>query len=301
MLRGPVRRPQPVHDPRRLPVERYRDSRPGVEDRDAHRRGVYQGLQVGPGPQLVPVPAGVGDDHRRLGGEHHQCLLVLQGELCPGFFPGQADVADALAPVVNRRRQEREGGTHRHGWTEIGKAHRPDVPEQVRDPQRLLKAVEVLEDLPPLRRQSPDSLGLFGGQPGGEEVLYPSGLVKERDHPVAGLRQRPGGVQHALQHRVEVEALVDAQAGLAQPGQPFPQGLVLSQQVVFPCHSTTSVGLRKARRSSHGSPAGRGLDSGPAGAIIPTLHRPHNNWPTIAGVLTARLHAHCRMEGQLAS
>ena len=41
--------------------------------------------------------------------------------------------------------------------------------------------------------------------------------------PERGFGQRPGGVQNALQHRVEVKALVDAQAGLGQPGQPVPQ------------------------------------------------------------------------------
>ena len=46
-------------------------------------------------------------------------------------------------------------------------------------------------------------------------------------NPVAGSRQRPGRVQHPLQHRGVVEALVDAQAGLAQPGQALPQDLVV--------------------------------------------------------------------------
>ena len=129
------------------------------------------------------------------------------------------------------------------------------MPEQVRDPQRLLKTVEVVEDLQSRRPMSPDSLGLFGGKAGGEEVPHPSGLIKEGDHPVAGLRESTCRVQHLLQHRVEVEALVDAQTGLAQPGQPFPQGLDLSQQVVLSVHSPTSNGARDRRCSRPSRPA----------------------------------------------
>ena len=51
----------------RLPVEGDRRSRPGVEDRHTHGRGVDQRLQARPRPLFVPVPAGVGDDQRRLG------------------------------------------------------------------------------------------------------------------------------------------------------------------------------------------------------------------------------------------
>ena len=41
-----------------------------------------------------------------------------------------------------------------------------------------------------------------------------------------------------------------------------------------------------------------GLDLGLAGAIIPTLHKLHSNCLKIAEILTARLHAPCRMRSQ---
>ena len=48
---------------------------------------IYQGLQVGPGPLFVPVPAGIGDDHRRLRCEHDQGLLLdLADDLGPGHL-----------------------------------------------------------------------------------------------------------------------------------------------------------------------------------------------------------------------
>ena len=60
------------------------------------------------------------------------------------------------------------------------------------------------------------------------------------------------------------------------------------------------LGLRQARRFRHLAPAGRGLDyEANAGSIIPTLHKLHNNWPKIAKILTARLHAPCIVESQL--
>ena len=46
-----------------------------------HRRGVDQGLEVGPGPLLLPVAAGVGDGQGRLGGEEDQASLIVGGEL----------------------------------------------------------------------------------------------------------------------------------------------------------------------------------------------------------------------------
>ena len=50
---------------------------------------------------------------------------------------------------------------------------------------------------------------------------------------VAGAGQQTGAVQHLLATpRIRVQALVDAQAGLAQPGQAVSEGLILSRQVV---------------------------------------------------------------------
>ena len=77
-------------------------------------------------------------------------------------------------------------------------------------------AAQVLEQPHPAG-QLPEQPGLLGGHPGGEEVRYPSRIVQEGDDAIAGFGERPGGVQNALQHRVEVEAFVDAQAGRAQP------------------------------------------------------------------------------------
>ena len=87
---------------------------------------------------------------------------------------------------------------------------------------------QVLEEPHPAG-QLPEQPDLLGGHPGGEEVRYPSRIVQEGDDTVAGFGQRPDGDQNALQHRVEVEAFVDAQAGLAQPEQPVSQLRYLSR------------------------------------------------------------------------
>ena len=60
-------RPSPPTDPLRLPVDRDRMAGPGIEDHDAHRGDVDQGLQVGPRPLLGLVPAGVGNRRTGLG------------------------------------------------------------------------------------------------------------------------------------------------------------------------------------------------------------------------------------------
>ena len=82
----------------------------------AHRRGVDQRLQVGPGLPLLPVGAGVGDDQRRLGGEHHQGLLVFLAELLPVLLVAHEDVAHPVAPVEHGRRHETEHRPPAPGW-----------------------------------------------------------------------------------------------------------------------------------------------------------------------------------------
>ena len=123
LLRRPVRLAQAADDPPGLPVDGADAAGAGVQDQHAHRRGVHQGFQVGPSPLLVAVPAGVGDDQRRLGGEHHQGLLVLCGEL--DLLLAQVDASDALPPVTQRRRQEGKGRAHRHRRLELGQAQLP--------------------------------------------------------------------------------------------------------------------------------------------------------------------------------
>ena len=70
----------------------------------------------------------------------------------------------------------------------------------------------------------------------GEEVLHAAVIVVEGHHAVASVGERPGGVQDSLQYGVELQALVDAKAGLAQPGQTLPQRLILSLQPVGLVH-----------------------------------------------------------------
>ena len=112
VFRGTVGQPHGLHEPRRLPVEGDRHPRPGVEDRHAHGGGVDQRLQARPGALFVPIPAGVGDDQRRMGGEQHQRLLVLLRIFT--FLLVEVDGAQVLAPVADGSSQkghEVRGGT----------------------------------------------------------------------------------------------------------------------------------------------------------------------------------------------
>ena len=65
----------------------------------------------------------------------------------------------------------------------------------------------------------PQPPGLLGSQAGDQKLLYASRFIEGGDEGVLRPGQRPGPVRNALQYRVEVDALVDAQAGLAQPGE----------------------------------------------------------------------------------
>ena len=99
---------------------------------------------------------------------------------------------------------------------------------EVADSQRLLEPAEVLEQLCPLLPLA-EPLELPIAQPRAEEALQLPRLPDCRDHAVAGPRQQPGRVQHPLQHRLEVETLVDTQTRLAQPGKTRPQRPDLSR------------------------------------------------------------------------
>ena len=92
-------------DPPRLPVERHGPAGPGV-DHHPDRRGFDQGLQVGPGPLLVPVRTGVGDGGGRLRGEQLQDLFVLAAELASPFLVAEEEAAHVHLPMPHRRALE---------------------------------------------------------------------------------------------------------------------------------------------------------------------------------------------------
>ena len=230
LLRRAVRTAQFPDDPPRLAVERHRPTGRSIEHHHPDRRGVDQGLQVGPGPLLVAVRAGVGDRRRRLRGEQHQDLLVLLRELLPARLLAEKEVADMHLPVA-----------HRHGLQGLrqrqllGKAERTEVGGHVRQPQRARKVPEVFEELVPVRplRHVP---ALVRRQAGGDELLDRAGLVDGRDHAVARAGQRAGAVDDLAQDGVEVEARADAQDRRAECRDALAQRRVLLPQLVGTVH-----------------------------------------------------------------
>ena len=128
-----------------------------------------------------------------------------------------------LAPVTDGRTQEGAHRTQRR--VDCGKARRRGVGGEVRQPERSGNHAQVGEELrAPWQFQEP--LVLFGSQAGGDEVLQLPLLVQGGDpaHPRAGQGARP--VHDPLEHDAQVQVLGDAQAGLAQPGEALPQGLI---------------------------------------------------------------------------
>ena len=236
MLRVRVSCSQPVEYPHGLPVERGRGTGAGIEDNDSHGGGVDQRFQAGPRPLLVSVTALVGDDHGGLGGKGDQGLLVLVGELPASLLSRQKENASHLTGVTHRRCQEGDRGTGGHWRVEFGQIQRVEVGR----PQGLLNPAEVAED--GLRAGGvPESPGLLGGHPRGVGNLRATVLVQEGDHPVAGLGLSPRGVQYALQDRVEIKALIDAQAGVSQARYPLPEGVNFPFATVFLGQVSTSA------------------------------------------------------------
>ena len=88
----------------------------------------------------------------------------------------------------------------------------------------------------------------------GEDRLGAALFVHRRDEAVPGSGENPGRVEHLLQHRVELEALVDANTGIAQPRQAllellYPSvSLVWSVQVVVSSNRPDSWGKERRQR-----------------------------------------------------
>ena len=108
-LRGLVRLVQAADDSCGLAVERHQRPGPCVEHHDPDGSGLDQRFEVGPGPSFVAVAAGVGDDQRRLGGEHDQGVLVIGRELLAVFPHCEIDVAGGVSAVADRRSKEGAG------------------------------------------------------------------------------------------------------------------------------------------------------------------------------------------------
>ena len=169
-------------DASRLAVGHHHRARTDVHHQHPHRRRVDQSLEVGLGPLLIAVAAGVGDRHRRLCGEHRQGLLVLLGEHRVVVLLTDEDRSHMAVPHLDLGRQERP-----YVGPEPREALRLQMGHEVRGPQRLAGVSQVREQLPaPVVAHH--FLLLSGGQSRQHQVLQPSGIVKGGDRAVAGPR-----------------------------------------------------------------------------------------------------------------
>ena len=160
-----------------------------------------------------------------------------------------------LASVTDGRTQE---GAHRtQGRANCGQPLGLGVRREVRQPERYGNPAQVGEELRPAG-QLQEPLVLFGSQAGGDEVLQLPLPVQGGNpaHPRAGQGARP--VHDPLEHDVQVQVFGDADAGLAQPGEPLPQGLILAEQIAFFLQLLTPVGLPSTPGAGNENRAGRG-------------------------------------------
>ena len=227
ILGGAARRAKALHDPFRLAVDRHRLAGPGIEYQHADRRGLDQGLEVGARLALGPVGARVGDRRRGLRGEQQKDLLVLARERRRAFLPEEVEVADMHAAMAHRRALE--GPLPRYEVR--GEAERAHIGGHVRQPERAREVAEELEQPRPVGPLLHPPV-LLVGEPGGDEVPGLARLVDGGDGAVARAGERAGALDDLLQHRVEVEARADAQAGRAQGGDALAQRFVLAGEVV---------------------------------------------------------------------
>ena len=230
-LRELPRRNQLFDQLPRLVVERFRGACADIVHHDADRRGLDHGLQVGAGPPLLIVGARVVDRRRRLRREHQQDFLVLVVKRLAALLIRDEEVADMRASIEHRR-------------SEIARAHdevrriaeRADVARQVRQPERLPKAAQMLEQPQPVGPPVHHVPFLFRRDPRGNEVVRRSRFVDGRDAAIARAGQRTGAVDGLLQHRAQIEARADAQYRRIQVGEASSQHFHLTIGVVVSVH-----------------------------------------------------------------
>ena len=221
---------QLLHEAVGLTVERNRSPGIGIEDRDTDRGGVEQGLKIGPCTLLLSVRARVGDRGGRLGSEQHQDLFILVRERPPPFLVAEVEVADVLVAMAHRCALHR-----RPRYQMIGQAQFADVGASVRHPQRCGQVANVFEQPCPLG-PSQQLTVLLRRYARGDKVLNQPGLVNGGDTAEARAGQRTGGFNHLVQHGVQIEAGIYAQAGCAHPGDALAQGIDHALEFVAALH-----------------------------------------------------------------
>ena len=137
-----ARAAQALHEPARLAVDRDRTAGRHVEHQHAERRGLDQRLKAGAGAPLGAVGPRIGDCRRGLGGEQHQELLVLVGELPSALLLAEEEVADLHIAMAHRRALEGVDDD-----PVDGEAERLDIGGHVRHPQRRGQVPQRVEDL----------------------------------------------------------------------------------------------------------------------------------------------------------
>ena len=218
---------QRADDPLRLAVDGDKVAAACIEHGHADRGRVDERLQVAAGVLLLAVAAGIGDHAGGLGGEGDERLFVFAAELGIGLRLREADGAQTLAAVPDGGRHE---GARARERAEIGQADGVGVAGQTGGAHGHRQAAEVLHERRSISHR-PYALRLLRGHAGSEERVHRSRVIEEGDDAVAGAAEQARAVQHLLQDGVELEALVDAEAGLAEAREALAKGLVLALQV----------------------------------------------------------------------
>ena len=151
------------------------------------------------------VGARVGDRGRGLRREKHQDLFVLVGKRPTALLLDEIEVADMHPPVAHGHALE--GPPRQSVGREAERAH---MVRHIGDPDRPVQVAEMLEQ-PGSVRPLRNSPVLLGGEARGEEIDRLSGLVDGGDRAIARAGERPGAVDHLLEHGLEIEARADTQ------------------------------------------------------------------------------------------
>ena len=121
----------------------------GVEEGDSDRRGVEQGLQRFFGAALGAAAAGVVDDCGGLGGDGEQGLFVLCAERAARPGPGDEDVAEGGAALLERDGEKGERAALLQARVERRQALRFYVLVQVGQAQGRGSCADVVPGIPP--------------------------------------------------------------------------------------------------------------------------------------------------------
>ena len=201
LLRRVAGRAKPLDDALALLVDREHVAGRGIEDHHADRRGLDQGMEVGPRAFGLAVPGDIVGGSCRAQGDLSQERLVVLGKR--RRLVGEKQVSGVGAAVTNRHSQKGPGESPLRC-----QAKGVCVGSHVREPQRSANLVEMFEEVRTAGPRRESGALLFREARGHEPMRLPAS--PQGRGAIAGAGQRARLLQRLCEQDIEAGTLAGA-------------------------------------------------------------------------------------------